>query len=183
MNWLIFAVAAYLMLALEVGLRTLLAVPGPDGVAPSFVLILAVYIGLMAPASVVPWAMLALGVLIDLRPGADPAVTILGPAALGHLAGAAVILHLRALVFRESVISLAALVLVTGIFIQLVAVALYTARGLTGEPIAGWNAADQLVHRFLMLVYSALAAVPVGLLLLRTTPVWGFAGRGRGERG
>lgn len=185
MNWLVFALVAYLMLALEVGLRTLLALPGPDGVAPSFVLVLAIYIGLMAPGSAVPWAMLVLGLLTDLKPGTAPQITILGPAALGYLVGAAVVLHLRTLVFRESVITITALVFVTGVLIQLVIVGLYTARGLgwlTGQPLEGWNVADQLVHRFLMLLYTTLLAVPIGSLLLSTTPIWSFAARGRGER-
>lgn len=185
MNWLVFGLAAYFTLALEVGLRTLLAVPGPDGVAPSLLLVLAIYIGLMAPSHVVPWAMLALGVLVDLRPGTAPELTLIGPAALGYLAGAGVILHLRSLVFRESVVTLTALVFATGLFIQLVIVALYTARGLpmlTGQPVEGWRAADQLVHRFFVLLYSTAVAIPLGAALLRTTPIWGFTGRGRGER-
>jgi len=148
MNWIVFALAAYVMLALEVGLRTLLGIPGPDGVSPSFVLVLAVYIGMMAPAHVVPWAMLILGVLVDLRPGAAPDVTIVGPMALGYLVGAYVVLQLRGLVFRESVLALSALVFAGGLFVQLVAVGLLTMRGLpwpTGQPIEGWNAPDQLV--------------------------------------
>lgn len=184
MNWLVFALAAYVMLALETGLRTLLGVSGLAGAYPSFVLILAVYIGLVAPSHVVPWAMLALGLLVDLQAGPVPEAAIIGPAALGYLFGAYVVLQLRVLVFRESVITLAALVFATGIFVQLVIVGLYTMRGLpwlTAQPVEGWSAADQLVHRFFVLLYTAIAAVPIGALLLRTTPLWGLPNRGRGE--
>ena len=185
MNWLVFALVAYLMLALEAGLRTLLGIAGPDGAYPSFILILAVYVGLLAPSQVVPWAMLVLGLLTDLQAGPVPEAAIIGPAALGYLLGAYVIMQLRLLVFRESVITLAALILATGIFIQLVVVGLYTMRGLpwlTAEPIAGWSAADQLVRRFFILLYSTAVAVPIGALLLRSTPLWGFPSRGRGDR-
>ncbi|MEX0654561.1 MAG: hypothetical protein WDZ31_02840 [Phycisphaeraceae bacterium] len=183
MNWLIFAIAAYLLLALESGLRTLLAVG--DGVSPSFLLVLAVFIGMMAPSSVVPWAFLAIGLLVDLQPGPVRDVTLIGPAALGYLAGAYVVLQLRTLVFRESVLALAVLVLAVGIFVQLVYVALLTARGLpmlTAEPVVGWSAADQLVHRFLELLYTAVLAIPLGLLLFKSAGIWSFVHRARGDR-
>ena len=185
MNWLIFAIVTYVMLILEVGLRTLLGLPGPAGVHPSFLLVLGVYVALMAPAQVVPWVMLVLGVLVDLGPGPSPEMTIVGPAALGYLVGGYVVLQLRSLVFRESVITLAALVFAAGIFVQLVVVVLYTARGLpwlTAQPMPGWNAADQLVHRFFQLLYTTALAVPLGALLLRTSVIWGFTPRGRAER-
>ncbi|MFW6059676.1 MAG: hypothetical protein ACODAQ_05810 [Phycisphaeraceae bacterium] len=185
MNWLVFALAAYVMVALETGLRALLGVSGPDGAYPSFMLILAVYVALLAPAQVVPWALLVLGVLVDLQMGPVPEAAILGPAALGYLFGAYVMLQLRVLVFRESVITLAALVFATGIFVQLVIVGLYTMRGLpwlTAQPIEGWGAADQLVRRFFILLYTTVVALPVGALLLRTTPIWGFPNRGRDHR-
>ncbi|MEX2671184.1 MAG: hypothetical protein WD294_03625 [Phycisphaeraceae bacterium] len=182
MNWLIFIIAAYVLLALESGLRMLLQV---GGVAPSFVLVLALYVGLMAPSAVVPWAFLILGLLVDLQPGPVRDGTLIGPMALGYLAGSYVVLQLRTLVFRESVLALAVLVLVVGIFIQLVYVALLTMRGmgmLTAEPIMGWSAPDQLAQRFMMLLYSAVVAVPLGFVLFRTASAWGFANRARAER-
>ncbi|MFA9478716.1 hypothetical protein ACERK3_10445 [Phycisphaerales bacterium AB-hyl4] len=182
MNWLIFIIAAYVLLALESGLRLLLQV---WGVSPSLLLVLAVYVGLMAPSAVVPWAFLILGLLTDLQPGPVRDGTVIGPAALGYLAGAYVVLQLRGMVFRESVLALAVLVLVVGIFVQLVYVALLTARGmgmLTAEPIVGWSTPDQLAHRFVMLLYTAVAAVPLGFVLFRTAGAWGFANRARTER-
>ena len=185
MNWLIFAIAAYLLLALETGLRTLLALPLLADASPRLLLILAVYVGMMAPASTVPWAFLALGLLTDLQPGPARDVILIGPAALGYLVGAYVVLQLRAMVFRESVLALSVLVLVGGIFVHLCWVALLTARGLpmlTHEPIVGWSAADQLVHRFLELLYTAVVAVPVGLVLFKVSPIWHFNHRSRADR-
>ncbi len=189
MNWLVFAITSYIFLLMQVGLTSLMGIPDAQGVSPDFLLILAVYIGLLAPAKTVAWGMLALGLLANLLillPG-DPAHTgpILGPETLGYLAGAFAILQLRTLVFRESVFSLVIMVFVVGIFIQLVTVFLYSARGLPiflNDPIPNWSASDQLVHRFLELLYSALIAIPLGLILIRLRHAFNFTAGPRGER-
>jgi len=153
-------------------------------VAPSFTLILLVFIGLCAPSRVLGIAAVVLGILVDLQPG-PMAVPIIGPAALGYLAGAYVLVQLRSLVFRESVIAFASLVFVVGIAVQLVTVAMYTLRGLPwplAQPLVGWSASGELVHRFLMLVYTTLLALPIGYVLLRSAAWWGFPGKSRHER-
>ena len=105
MNWIVFAIFAYIALALETGLGTLLAIPGPTGPSPGFVLILAVFIGLMAPSIAAAWGMLILGALIDLQTG-DLGYPLIGPAALAYLVGAFAALQLRAMVLRQSIITL-----------------------------------------------------------------------------
>ncbi len=185
MNWLIFSIATYVFLLLQVGLTSLLGIPDAQGVTPNFLMILAVYVGLMAPAKTVAWGMLAIGLIANLIPGPVPGGPILGPETLGYLAGAFAVLQLRTLVFRESVMSLVIMVFVVGIFIQLVTVALYTGRGLPfllGDPVPAWSASDQLVHRFLELLYSAVAAVPIGFVLIRLKPGFNFTAGPRGER-
>jgi rod shape-determining protein MreD len=185
MNWLVFTLSAYVFLLLQAGLKPLLGIPDAQGVSPNFLLILAVYVGLMAPARTVAWGMLALGVIANLLPGPVPAGPILGPEALGYLAGAFAVLQLRTLVFRESVVSLSIMVFVVGIFIQLVTVALYTARGLPfllGDPVSAWSASDELVHRFLELIYSAAVAVPVGAVLIRLAGAFNFIPGQRTQR-
>jgi cell shape-determining protein MreD len=179
MNWPVFALFAYVAAALDLGLGSL-----PVVGEASFILILAVFVGLNAPGSVVAWALLILGLLVDLQPGPVHGAVLLGPGALGFLAGAYAVLQLRTLLFRESVMTLAVMVLAVGVFVQLVMVALLTMRGLPmiAEPIAGWNAADQLAHRFMQLLYTAALSVPVGWVLIRSRPLWGFAGKGRAER-
>jgi len=48
---------------MQVGLSTLLGLPDPQGVSPDLLLILAVYVGLLAPARTVAWSMLAIGII------------------------------------------------------------------------------------------------------------------------
>lgn len=185
MNWLIFSITAYVCLLLQVGLTSLLGVPDAQGVTPNFLLIFAVYVGLMAPAKTVAWGMLAIGLMANLLPGPFKDGSVLGPEALGYLAGAFAVLQLRTLVFRESVVSLVIMVFVVGVFIQLVTVALYTSRGLPfllGDPVPAWSASDQLVHRFLELLYSAVIAIPIGFVLNRLRRSFNFTAGPRGER-
>ena len=177
MNWITFAIAAYLCLTLQIGLRDLWAI-GPA--APSLVLILGVYVGLTAPGITVGWAMLVLGLLIDASTPwiglEQQSVSLLGPAAVGYLVGAYAVVQMRGMLFRESVLTLAVMTFVVGLFIEVVVVFLLVARGLiTGDALPGFSAADQLVLRFLALLYTTAAAVPVGWLLMKLSPLFGFA--------
>jgi len=183
-NWLIFALTTYVLLGLQVGLRPLLMIDVAGGVFPSFLLILMVFLGLSAAPMTVAWAALILGCLIDLMPTTGD-VAILGPAALGYLVGSYAVVQLRSLLFRESILTLAIMVFAVGLFVNLTEVAIYSFRGLgflADDPIPGWSAFDELVRRFLVLLYSAAVAVPVGWALFRMGPLWGFAGGGRAER-
>ncbi len=181
MNWLIFGLAAYLLIALESGLGTLLS---GTGLAPSLTLILMVFIGLGGAPMTVAWAALVLGILVDLQPTTG-AEAILGPAAAGYLVGAYAVIQLRHLLFRDSVLTLAIMVFVVGLFVNLTEVAVYSFRGLSflaADPMEGWSAFDQLARRFVQLISSAVFALPVGWLLFRLKPVWGFGAGVRAER-
>ena len=175
MRWSVFLFFVYLFLAVETGLDKLLAY---SEVSPSFLLILGVFVGLSAPTMTVVWSMLILGLLTDLTHGHtmadDRVLWLIGPATLGYLCGALVILQLRALVVRESAIALGVMVFVVGVFIYLVVVAMLTLRGLpwpTASPIADWSAADELAHGFFKLIYSAILALPLSLALTKTEPL------------
>lgn len=181
MNWFIFALTTYVLLVLQIGCRSLLVV---DGAYPQLPLILLVFVGLSAPSRVLGWSAVVLGLLLDLQPG-PIAPPIIGPHAMGYLAGAFVVVQLRNLLFRESVIAFAALVLLVGIGTELVTIAIYTMRGWPwplGEPLAHWSATGALVHGFFSVLYTTVAAVPVGWLLMRSSGVWGFPGKVRHER-
>jgi len=180
MNWIAFGIAAYMCLALEMGLRTLLLFPGGGigQVSPSFMLVLATFVALRAPAAMVTWVMLVLGLLVDLTSTTIANGPVLGPASLGYVLGGWAVLQLRAMVFRESVLTLAVTTCIAGVFVHLGTVFLLSMRGpVTGEPVASFSAADQLVHRFLQLLYTVALSLPAGLILLRLAPAFGFRSR------
>jgi len=182
MNWLVFAVFGCVALMAQVGLKPiwLIELSAVGDLSPSVLLVLLVYIGLHAPTWPVMWAALAMGLAAEVTATPMPDAVLLGPRTLGFLAGAYAILQLRSMVFRESLLAFLVLVLIVGLFVELVTVALLTARGIPwplGEPIPGWSAADELVHRFLELLYTAGLAIPLGLLLFRTRRAWGFTGK------
>lgn len=177
MNWLIFIITAYVVVALDVGLGRLWALPGPEGVSPNLVLIFLVWIGLMAPPRTVLWAAVLLGVVVDALQGPVHGVQILGPTALGFLAGGFVIQQIRGVMVRESIFTLAASTFFVGVFVYLVTIALYTFRGALwgmADTMPGWSVFDELVRAFQTLVYSALIAAPMGAILFRLSPLFAF---------
>ncbi len=186
MRWTVFAIMVYLAFAAQEGLRTLLVV---GHTSPNFLLVMFVFVAMHAPRLIVAWAAVAVGLVADLQPlpQADQLadVAVIGPGCLGYLAAGFVVIHLRVMVFRESTMATAALVVASGLFFHLIVVALLTMRGLAwplGEPIRGWNAADQLVHRFLEVMYSAVWAVPIAAGLLKIEWLWGFPHHSGGAR-
>ena len=187
MRWPVFCLFVFLALVFQLGLRTLLRDPfGIDAGEPQFLLILGVFIGLSAPGKVTPWAWLILGALVDL---ANPVpvrlamretqTTLLGPACLGYLLGGYAVWQLRPLVVRDSPLAVAFVAFCAGMLVQLAIVATLSVRGLpwpwlAEEQIASFRAADELVRRFLELIYTTLFAIPLGALLIRLRPMWGF---------
>ena len=183
MNRLVFAAAAYLLLALQRGLEPAWSL---GGVTPNLLLILGVFIGVSANRSTVLIAMLILGLLLDLQPGPTRGsdAIILGPHAVGLLIGGYALLQLRGMLFRESVVTIVVMVLVVGGFTALVEAVVYTFRGLpwlANDPLA-WSLTQQLWDQSREIGYTALAAIPLGLLLQATRRWWGFTGRGKHER-
>jgi len=164
---------------MEEGLRTLLAI---GHTSPSFLLILMVFTSLWVSPLSAAYTALLLGLLVDLSKPILPAnqmidVALIGPACLGYLTGAYVTMQIRGMIFRHSPIAIGVMVFIAGAFAHLVTMSLLTARGLpwlVAEPIQGWNAADQLVARFLELVYTAMLAVPLGYILVRLQRLLGF---------
>jgi rod shape-determining protein MreD len=182
MNWLVFTLISYLAVTVQRGMRPVWMIDSVSlgDVSPSLLLITLVFVTLHAPNWPALWGALTLGVLAEVLATPMPEAVLLGPHTLGFLAGGYAILQLRGMVFRQSLLAFVVLVMIAGLFVQLVAVALLTARGIPwplGEPVPGWSAADQLVERFLDLLYTAALAVPLGWALFRTTPIWGFAGK------
>lgn len=174
MNWPIFAIIAYLLLGLERGLRDVLAI-GP--VQPSFLLALGAYVALSAPPMHAVWACLVLGLTLDLTGGwpvlAGPAQPLVGPYALGGVLMAQVILTIRGKLVRHHLATLSVLTLFGVVAAQLVVVILLSIQKLTGAPLA-FEPGRELLVRFGSAGYTALLAVPLGLVLIAAAPLLGF---------
>ena len=177
MNWLLFAILAYLGYALQLLLAPLWPMGGHE---PLILLILLVFIGLQAPAMAVGWSAIVLGLCVDIQlqqyePG------LIGPWELGFLAAGYALVQLRNLLFRDSMFTIAIMTLIAGIFALLVATTLHALRNNVGmfgnEPVEAFSAADQLVHGFKSLLYTTALAIPLGYLLLRSRPLWSFSAR------
>ena len=150
MSWGVYAVALWLLVGLEVGLRGVLRI-GDTGVAPSFVLPLVVFVGLFARPRVSTTAALIAGLLIDLTspvtlPGGGTAI-IPGPNALGMVLASQLVLGVRGLVFLNSPVTLIVLTPLAGMVWQIVVTAAFGARELY-DPI-GFHAGSQLTQRLL----------------------------------
>lgn len=189
MNWLVFALVTWIMLGLEIGLKSSLRL-GDSSIAPSFVAILAVFVATAAPPRTAQWACLLIGALVDLTspiPRADAAssFTVLGPNALGALLMCQLVLAVRGLLFRRNPLTVAVLA-ATGFAVwQVVVTAVFTVRDLTGDPVV-WVPAGQLGSRMASSLYTGLLALPLSLLLLAVAPLFSFqfvASRYPGRRG
>lgn len=178
----IFAIFCYVFLVLEISLRR----ANMDGAMPNLMLILLVFVGMYAPFKVVLWSGMAIGILVDLAYAqnvAEPVHTaaIVGPNALAYLLGGYTSVKLRTMVFRDSPITLAVMVLVVGIVVYLTAVLLLRIRGFIGfsDPIRHFSASGELVTAFVEIIYSAVLAVPIGFLLGQFTGILGFGSGGK----
>ncbi len=180
MRWSIFLLFTFIALVLQDGLEGLFQI---NGVSPSFLLILAVYINLRAPMPTLAWSSLVLGIVVDLTTrtwsSGDAGVhyALIGPMALGYLLGGFGAVQIRGMVFRDSPMTLGMLVFVLGIAVHLLGVLLISLRGVPwflNEPMLDYSASNEIVLRFFELIYTAVLAVPLGYVLRGTTGLWGF---------
>ena len=181
MSRAIFAIAVFIALGLDVSVTGVLALGADTRITPTFLGVVAVFIGLFASRSAVLWGCWIIGVVTDLclplgDPGGGP-VRLIGPHALGFVAAGFMLLQLRTMVFRRRALTVAVLTFAAMAMVYLVAIAIYTVRSwLPGGDLvwAGFQPLDELLRRFFMALYTAGLAFPVGFLLVRTLPLWGF---------
>ena len=187
MRWLAFALFAIVFLGLELGVRGALALGG-RAVAPSFVMVLAVFICTSAPSRQALWAALALGVCLDLTNPIEivdqpRTLTLLGPHALGYVLAAQLTLAMRGLVFRRNPLTIAFLSLLASAVASIVFVAVLTIRSAF-DPL-DWHATTELFQRFAAALYTGGLALIISPLLLLGLPLLGISGgpsRGRPGR-
>lgn len=177
MNWLTFTITAYIGYALQLLLAPMWSINGRE---PMLLLILLVFVALQAPGMHAAWAAIVLGLLMDVLLN-DYQTDLIGPWALGLLAAAYALVQMRNLLFKDSMFTIAIMTFVAGIFAQLVATTLHTMRDniavFGNTPVENFSAVDQLYHGFGTLLYTAIVAIPVGYLLLKSQSLWGFSGR------
>ncbi|MEM9559881.1 MAG: hypothetical protein AAF995_06200 [Planctomycetota bacterium] len=183
MNWLAFALLAWIALGMQLGLAPLLS-PGSGAVVGSFVIPVLVYIGLHAPPRSAIWASLLLGVLIDLTTPMTRAdggeAYILGPYAIGCFAAGHFTLAARGLVIKRNPIAFTVLCVLASAVAGVVAVAFFTARSLyPGDPIA-WTPGTELLNRLGSALFTSVFALVLSLPLALLTPFMGFAHSGYG---
>lgn len=182
MRWSVFLILAYVFLGLELGLADLLQI-GANGPSPSWLIVVMVYVASVAPALTALWAAMILGILNDLsaiHAGPNETVqVILGPYAIGYVLGALATLQLRTVVYRRHPLTMSLLALVSGLAVHATVWILYLFRDVLAHfstffdpvTVSAW---DSLVARLLLVLYTAAFALPLGWLLIKLGPLFGF---------
>lgn len=185
MRWGVFLVFALIAVALDTSFLSVFAI---GDIVPQLSPLVAIFVCLGAPRTSAMWACLLLGLVIDLcSPAIDPqlrAVHLVGPHALGYLFAANLVLPLRSMVFRRNPLTLGVLAAIFSFSSALVVVAIWSIRGWYPDaPVVfgGHSALGELGRAGLRALSCGVIAIPVGWLLVRTAPIWGF--RDGGQRG
>ncbi|HBS28537.1 MAG TPA: hypothetical protein DEB06_03580 [Phycisphaerales bacterium] len=176
MNWLVFALVAWVVLGMEVGLRDAFQI-GTGGIAPSFLMVLVVFVSLWARPTALLGAALVLGVLMDLVhqvPTTDgETAVIVGPWALGCAGGAYAVLSCRTMMFRRHPITAGILAAIAGTVASAIVVALLRVRSSYDGLVFG-SAASELWPRLASAAYTGVVAVPMSFVLHRLGVLLGF---------
>lgn len=176
MNWLAFAIAAWIFLGAEIGLRDALVL-GSSGVAPSFVVVLLVFVALSTNTTTAMGAALVLGSLLDLTnvvvlEGVPGTATVLGPYAIGAMAGAYLVVLKRAMMIRHNPLTMAVLAFMAALMMHVVVVGFFTLRSYY-EPI-GFAPGRELWTRFLCAIVTGVGALVLGPVLRLFSPLFAF---------
>ncbi|MBL8746893.1 MAG: hypothetical protein JNK58_11120 [Phycisphaerae bacterium] len=176
MNWIIFGVVAWIFLGFESGFREALQV-GQTNIAPSFVLILLVFVSLWAKPLHALWAAFFLGCSLDMlnqvptRGGET--VSLLGPWALGCMLAAYTVLNFRVMMFRRNPLTIAFLCAVGGGIASVVALAFVSLRGYYDDVVT-LPASSNLFQHGASAIYTGILALLIGPALHWIGPWMGF---------
>lgn len=168
MSWGVFVIAAWIALGCEYGMRDAFAL-GSTPIAPSFVLVLAVFIAMWAPSVHALFACAALGLALDLMlqlPAGEEMRTVVGPHALGLLVAAYTVITSRSLVFRKNIQSAVFLTLLAGAILTITVTVLLGLRGLYGDIQPGRPGSRLAAGLGSALASAVLAIVAIPLLTL-----------------
>lgn len=176
MNWFVFAFIAWLTLGMEHGLRQALQI-GHLNLAPSFVLVLVVFVSLWAKTLQALWASLLLGACLDMLnlvpTSTGETIAILGPSALGCLVASFTVLNFRVMMFRRKTLTIAFLCAVAGAIAGVVVLAILTTRAFYDD-IVLVSASSELWQRLGSALYTGVLALFMGPALQWVGPWMGF---------
>lgn len=180
MNRITIALAAWVMVGLELGLAPLLA-PGSGSIRPGFLLPLAVFVALQAPPRATLWTAVLLGLLADLLAPhvlVDGALaTIPGPHALGYALAAQFVLSVRGMVIQRSPLTMTVLSVFAAAIACAVVVALYTVRSFYPEPI-DFAPTRTLLTGLASAAYTGVSAFFLSFIFFGLAPLFGLAAPG-----
>jgi hypothetical protein len=178
MNVLLVMLLGWLTLGLEIGLKDTLAFRlGSLTGAPSFVVPLAIFVALCAPPVPALWTCLLLGVFLDLtspQPTATGMLAVLGPNALGLLIAGQFVILIRAVLIRRHPLTLAALSVVGGAVLHIVATAIFTGRKFLNDPVL-FDPTAQLLSGLLSALLTGGSALALSIVLLPLSPLLGLS--------
>jgi hypothetical protein len=175
-NWVVFAIASWVLFGCEVGLRDVLQL-GDSSIAPSFVIPLLVFVALWARAGSALTVALLIGLTLDLihtwptERGQD--IVIVGPWSFGCMLAAYTTLNLRTMMFRKSIITVAILSVIGAAIAQIFGLALLTVRS-TYDDILLPSAAAELWPRLASSIYTGATALLVAPVLQFIAPWLGM---------
>lgn len=178
MKWPVFAIALYLLLALQISLAPAVRIEtGAGAVEPLLLLTLLTFVGLSASPRIVLIAAGVTGLFLDAvttwQTSSSESVTLLGPNALAFMAGGLVLLQVRPMVFRQHALAYAVMILIAGVAVHLVVVGILSVR-IWYDPAPGFSATGELFRRFLALLYSAAVGAGLSIPLVLASPLFGF---------
>ncbi|MDG2054421.1 MAG: hypothetical protein P8J86_06915 [Phycisphaerales bacterium] len=186
MRWWVFFIALVVSIALDLAFVQVMRIDSLGALVPCITIALVVFVALFAPVSAALWAAWVAGLLLDLSlpqiSGGQVTYFLIGPHALGFVAGAAVVLQMRTAVFRYRALTIGVLSLVAMMAAGIVVVAVHAVRlWLPWTDISPGQAGLglQLVNFLGVSVYSGLVAIPIGWLLKCSWQWWGFTGSAR----
>ncbi|MCC6661286.1 MAG: hypothetical protein IT437_10415 [Phycisphaerales bacterium] len=188
MNWVVYAVAAWVVMGLEYSLKhaPLSLTFGSVTLAPSFALVLMVWVALFAPPAQALWSALILGLLMDfisrLMLESGGTATLVGPMALAFLAGGRFVLASRWVMLRRNPVALGLMTVGAGFLVTIISAVPLAIHRVYGDPIF-WHAWSYVLSGFGSAFYSGLLALPMALILNPASGAFGLdAARPAGPR-
>jgi len=186
MRWWVFTLALMLSLALDLAFVQVMRLDSLGDLVPCITIALVVFIALFAPVYIALWSAWIAGLLVDFSlpeiSAGQVTYFLVGPHALGFVAGAAIVLQMRTAVFRYRALTIGVLSVLAMMAAGIVVVAVHAVRlwlPWTDISPGQIGLGSQLLNFLGISLYSGLVAIPLGWLLNCSLPWWRFTGSPR----